>query len=219
MSIRILLIDDHSLFRSGVKLLLMRQDDFEVVGEAADGAEGLKRAMSLRPDVILLDLNMPGLSGLATLQLLVQELPDCAVIILTVSEEAEELAQALRYGARGYLLKNMDVEALTSAIRKAKAGEPVIDNQMTVKLVEQFRQHGGVSVKEEDTQHSRLTQREREIMQCLARGDSNKAIARTLNVAESTVKIHVQNILKKLDLSSRVQIAVYAVEHGLAAEE
>lgn len=220
MTIRILLIDDHSLFRSGVKLLLMRQDDFEVVGEAADGAEGLKRATSLKPDVILLDLNMPGLSGLDTLQLLVQELPDCAVIILTVSEEAEELAQALSYGARGYLLKNMDVEALTSAIRKAAAGEPVIDNQMTVKLVEQFRQHGtNVASKERNEQQSRLTQREREIMQCLARGDSNKTIARTLNVAESTVKIHVQNILKKLDLTSRVQIAVYAVEHGLVAEE
>ncbi|MGG4775938.1 response regulator transcription factor [Alcaligenaceae bacterium 429] len=220
-NIRILLIDDHSLFRSGVKLLLMRQDDFEVVGEAADGAEGLKRATSLKPDVILLDLNMPGLSGLDTLQLLVQELPDCAVIILTVSEEAAELAQALSYGARGYLLKNMDVEALTSAIRKAAAGEPVIDNQMTVKLVEQFRQHGTnvASNKERDEQQSRLTQREREIMQCLVRGDSNKAIARELNVAESTVKIHVQNILKKLDLTSRVQIAVYAVEHGLAAEE
>ena len=139
MSIRILLVDDHTLFRSGLRLLLQRQPDFEIVAEAGDGVEGLKRAKELKPDVVLLDLNLPGLSGLETLQLLVQDLPSCAVIILTVSEEADELGQALRDGARGYLVKNIDAEALTSAIRRAAGGEPVIAQSMTAKLVEQFR--------------------------------------------------------------------------------
>ena len=139
MSIRILLVDGHTLFRSGLRLLLQRQPDFEIVAEAGDGVEGLKRAKELKPDVVLLDLNLPGLSGLETLQLLVQDLPSCAVIILTVSEEADELGQALRDGARGYLVKNIDAEALTSAIRRAAGGEPVIAQSMTAKLVEQFR--------------------------------------------------------------------------------
>ncbi|OZI15931.1 DNA-binding response regulator [Bordetella genomosp. 7] len=219
MAIRILLIDDHSLFRSGVRLLLQRQPDFEVVAEAADGLEGVKRAKEFQPDVILLDLNMPGLSGLETLQLLVQDVPRSNVVILTVSEEADELSQALRDGARGYLVKNIDAEALTTAIRRAASGEPVIADNMTAKLVDRFReqaaQSNGAAAGGERT---RLTAREREIVQCLAHGASNKVIARQLDIAESTVKIHVQNILKKLNLTSRVQVAVYAVEHGLVSD-
>ena len=218
MTIRILLIDDHTLFRSGVRALLQKQSDFEVVDEAADGVEGIKRAKQHRPDVILLDLNMPGLSGLQALQLLVEDLPDTAVIVLTVSEEGEELATALRSGARGYLLKNIETEALTSAIRRAAAGEPVISDAMTAKLVQQFQAPASPAptpLPRGET--APLTARERDIVQGLVRGESNKVIARELGVAESTVKIHVQNILKKLNLASRVQVAVYAVEHGLTA--
>lgn len=214
MTIRILLIDDHTLFRSGIRALLQRQADFEIVDEAADGVEGIKRAKQHRPDVILLDLNMPGLSGLEALQLLVEDLPQTAVIALTVSEEAEELAAALRGGARGYLIKNIETEALIAGIRRAAAGEPVISESMTAKLVAQFRAPAPVTAPPHD-EAPRLTAREREIVQGLARGASNKEIARDLGVAESTVKIHVQNILKKLNLASRVQVAVYAVEHGL----
>ncbi|SOY64823.1 response regulator [Cupriavidus taiwanensis] len=214
MTIRILLIDDHTLFRSGIRALLQRQADFEIVDEASDGVEGIKRAKQHRPDVILLDLNMPGLSGLEALQLLVEDLPQTAVIVLTVSEEAEELAAALRGGARGYLIKNIETEALIAGIRRAAAGEPVISDSMTAKLVAQFRAPvPAVAPRQDDA--PRLTAREREIVQGLARGESNKEIARDLGVAESTVKIHVQNILKKLNLASRVQVAVYAVEHGL----
>ncbi|SOZ08849.1 response regulator [Cupriavidus taiwanensis] len=214
MTIRILLIDDHTLFRSGIRALLQRQADFEIVDEASDGVEGIKRAKQHRPDVILLDLNMPGLSGLEALQLLVEDLPQTAVIVLTVSEEAEELAAALRGGARGYLIKNIETEALIAGIRRAAAGEPVISDSMTAKLVAQFRAPvPAVAPRLDDA--PRLTAREREIVQGLARGESNKEIARDLGVAESTVKIHVQNILKKLNLASRVQVAVYAVEHGL----
>ncbi|MBO9354310.1 response regulator [Bordetella petrii] len=220
MAIRILLIDDHSLFRSGVRLLLQRQPDFEVVAEAADGVEGIKRAQEFQPDVILLDLNMPGLSGLETLQLLVQDVPRSNVVILTVSEETDELSQALRDGARGYLVKNIDAEALTAAIRRAATGEPVIADNMTAKLVDRFREQAAQGNSgTAGGERTRLTAREREIVQCLAHGASNKVIARQLDIAESTVKIHVQNILKKLNLTSRVQVAVYAVEHGLVADD
>ncbi|MCH8622730.1 response regulator transcription factor [Undibacterium sp. TS12] len=212
MPIRILLVDDHTLFRSGIRLLLQRNPDFEIVGEAADGLEGVKRAKQLRPDVVLMDLNMPGLSGLEAMQLIVEDLPDTAVLMLTVSEEAEDLTTALKRGARGYLLKNIEADYLTQAIKRAAAGEPVIAESMTAKLVMQFRSGNNLATSPE---REKLTPRERETMICLARGESNKEIARNLDVAESTVKIHVQNILKKLNLSSRVQIAVYAVEHGL----
>ncbi|MBC3868920.1 response regulator [Undibacterium oligocarboniphilum] len=212
MPIKILLVDDHTLFRSGIRLLLQRNPEFEIVGEASDGLEGVKRAKQLRPDVVLMDLNMTGLSGLEAMQLIVEDLPDTAVLMLTVSEEAEDLSTALKNGARGYLLKNIEAEYLTQAIKRAAAGEPVIAESMTAKLVMQFRAgQNQVAAPERE----KLTPRERETMICLARGESNKEIARNLDVAESTVKIHVQNILKKLNLTSRVQIAVYAVEHGL----
>lgn len=210
--IRVMLVDDHTLFRTGIKLLLQRQAEITVVGEAPDGLEAVKRLRELKPDVVLLDLNMPGLSGLKTLELLLQDAPDTAVIMLTVSEDAEDLGAALRTGARGYLLKNIEAQVLVQGIVRAYRGEAVVAEQMTSKLVAQFKApapHASATGSEE-----RLTPREKEILIWLARGESNKEIARQLGVAESTVKIHVQNILKKLKLSSRVQAAVYAVEHG-----
>ncbi|WP_433692193.1 response regulator [Herbaspirillum seropedicae] len=211
MAIRILLVDDHTLFRSGIRLLLQRHPDIDVVGEAVDGLDGVKRALQLRPDVVLMDLNMPGLSGLEAMQLIVQDLPETAVLMLSVSEEADDLTTALHNGARGYLLKNIEADYLVQSIKRAAAGEPVISESMTAKLVMQLRAGAGSAAEPTD----KLTARERATMVCIARGQSNKEIARSLEVAESTVKIHVQNLLKKLQLSSRVQIAVYAVEHGL----
>lgn len=210
--VRVLLVDDHTLFRSGVRALLARQTGIEVVGEADSGAEGVKLATIVQPDVVLLDLNMPGLSGVETLQLLLQDTPQRAVVMLTVSEDADDLAMALRAGARGYLLKNIDAAFLVTAIQRAAAGESVMREAMTTKLMQQFRAGAATPPPSDE---ARLTPREREILACLARGESNKEIARRLDLAESTVKIHVQNILKKLGLSSRVQAAVYAVEHGL----
>ncbi|WP_250491288.1 response regulator transcription factor [Caballeronia sp. INML2] len=215
MTIRILLIDDHALFRSGVHAILQRQSDFEVVGEAADGIEGLKRAKQFLPDVILLDLNMPGLSGLETLKLLVQDVPQAAVVMLTVSEELDELALALRDGACGYLLKSIETETLASAIGKAAAGHPVIADDMTAKLVASMRAPKAAPVAA-PVAADPLTTRERDIMRELARGASNKEIARSLLLAESTVKIHVRSILRKLNLTSRVQVAIYAVGHDAA---
>ena len=210
--ISVLLVDDHTLFRSGIRSLLQRHPEFNVVGEAADGFEGIKRALQLQPQVVLLDLNMPGMSGVETLQLMRQDCPDTAIVMLTVSEDAEDLSVALKAGASGYLLKNIDTDYLTRAIRRAAAGETVVAEAMTAKLVAQL-QSGAVAPVASEL--DKLTPREREILDCLARGESNKSIARTLELAESTVKIHVQNVLKKLKLSSRVQAAVYAIEHRM----
>jgi two-component system nitrate/nitrite response regulator NarL len=216
-TIRVLLVDDHTLFRSGIRSLLARQPGFEVVGEAGDGLEGVKRAKSLQPDVVLLDLHMRGTSGLEAVRLIVEEVPGTQVLMLTVSEDAEDLLEALRGGASGYLLKNIETEALVDAIRRAADGESVISPQMTGKLVQGVRRP--VPEARPPAEKERLSPREREIMAFLARGESNKEIARALDLAESTVKIHVQGILRKLGLSSRVQAAVYAVEHGLAGRD
>jgi len=216
--IRVLIVDDHTLFRSGIKALLQRQEGFEVVGEAGDGLEGLKRAKSLKPDVVLLDLHMPGISGREAVQLINEEVPGTHVVMLTVSEDAEDLFDTLRVGARGYLLKNIDTDYLVDAIQRAARGEAVMSAQMTGKLVEGFRsgrkEEGGV-----EQSADKLSPREKEIVALLAKGASNKEMANTLNVAESTIKIHIQNIFKKLNLTSRVQVAVYAIEHGLAPKE
>lgn len=214
--IRVLIIDDHILFRSGIKLLLERQIGFEVVGEASDGLEGVKRVKQLKPDVVLLDLHMPGTGGLVTIPLLREEAPQTEIIMLTVSEDAEDLMEALRAGARGYLLKNIETDFLLDSIRRAAAGESVMSSQMASKLADAVRMPPKITI---DTNPEKLTPREREIIVMLASGASNKEIARTLDLAESTVKIHVQGILRKLSLSSRVQAAVYAVEHKLIAEQ
>jgi two-component system nitrate/nitrite response regulator NarL len=215
--IRVLIVDDHTLFRSGIKLLLQRQEGFEVVGEAGNALEGVKLAKRLKPDVVLQDLHMPGTSGLEAIPLLREEVPQVHVVMLTVSEDAEDLLEALRIGARGYLLKNIDTDFLLDSIRRVAAGESVMSSQMASKLADAMRAtpKGNVAVPDAN----RLTPREREIIAMLARGASNKEIARTLDLAESTVKIHVQGILRKLNLASRVQAAVYAVEHGLVAEK
>jgi len=213
--LRIFLIDDHNLFRSGVKALLVRQPDFEVVGEAADGLEGLKRAKQLKPDVVLLDLNMPGISGREAVKMLVEELPQTQVLMLTVSEDAEDLMDTLKSGARGYLLKNIDADYLVESIRRAARGEAVMSPQMTSKLVRGLQAGGAEVVLPQAAEKDRVSPREREVLALLARGASNKEMARELHLAESTIKIHVQNILRKLNLSSRVQAAVYAVEHGI----
>lgn len=217
-AIRVLLVDDHTLFRSGIKALLQRQKDFEIVGEASDGLEGIKRAKSLKPDVVLLDLHMPGVSGREAVRLIVDELPETKVVMLTVSEDADDLLETLQAGAHGYLLKNIDTDYFINAIRSAADGEAVMSPQMMAKLMQSVRA-APVTAAAPAPDKERLSPREREILRFLARGASNKEIARSLDLAESTVKIHMQNILKKLNLVSRVQAAVYAVQHGLTGKD
>lgn len=211
-TIRILLVDDHTLFRSGLKALLQRQGDFEVVGEAADGLEGVKQAEQLAPDVVLLDLDMPVMNGREALVQLLDGHPQLAVLMLTVSEDGDDLDECMRSGARGYLLKNINAEFLLSSIRRAVDGDNVLSPEMTSKLLARLRTPAAPA---RNGELDSLTPRELETLGWLARGASNKEIARALDLAESTIKVHVQNILRKLSLHSRVQAAVYAVEHGL----
>jgi two-component system nitrate/nitrite response regulator NarL len=209
-AIRLVVIDDHTLFRRGVIALLGEEPGFEVVGEAADALEGIKVAAAAKPDVVLLDLHMPGLSGVQALASLREAVPEAAIAMLTVSEEAEDLMACLRAGASGYLLKNIESAFLTDAIRRLAAGESVMSPSMTGKLMREV----GAGEKPADG-HAPLSPREQEILALIAEGASNKEAARRLHVAESTVKIHVQHILRKLGLASRVQAAVYATEQGL----
>jgi two-component system nitrate/nitrite response regulator NarL len=206
--VRIVVIDDHTLFRRGIIALLQRESAFQIVGEAADGIEGVKQVKLMRPDVVLLDLHMPGISGLDAMRTILEEAAGTRVVMLTVSEDADDLVAALKAGALGYLLKNIDSDFLVASVRKAARGESVISGEMTGKLMQELR--GG--------DKPSLSPREREILGHLARGASNKEIARELAVAESTVKIHVQHILRKLNLASRVQAAVWAIENGIATK-
>ena len=217
--IRILIIDDHTLFRSGIKLVLQRHEKFEVVGEAGDGLEGVKRAKQLRPDVVLLDLHMPGTGGLEALRLIMEDVPETQVVMLTVSEDADDLLETLRTGARGYLLKNIDTEFLLESIQRAARGESVMSPQIAHKLADSLRAPSRDSAPVAEANPGKLSPREREIIVMLARGASNKEIARVLNLSESTIKIHVQGILRKLNIAKRVQAAVYAVAHGLLADK
>lgn len=211
--IRVLVVDDHTLFRSGVIAVLSRQPDVDVVGEAADGLEGVKRAKHLAPDIVIMDLHMPGIAGKEALKLLAEEVPEARVLMLTVSEDGQDLLDCLRAGAAGYLLKNTDIDALVDAVRHAHEGDSVVSPEMTSKLVQGIRSPAGNPVA---SAMASLSGREREVLRHVARGASNKEIARRLDLAESTVKIHMQHILKKLHLQSRVQAAVFSVENGLS---
>ncbi len=208
---RILIVDDHTLFRRGLRALIDSCERFEVVGEATDGLEGVKMQQQLQPDAVLLDLDMPVMRGLEALPQMMSHNPQQVVLMLTVSEDGGDLVECMRLGARGYLLKNIDTEFLLDSIEKAINGDSVLSPEMTSKLVTQLRRKEPVNHELKEP----LTPREREILRWLARGNSNKLIARNLEVTESTVKVHMQNILRKLNLGSRVQAAVYAVEHGL----
>ena len=217
--IRILVVDDHTLFRRGLTALLQRDAQFEVVGDAGDAGLAQRRAEALQPDLILLDNHLPGVSGVDALPALLGAAPGVRILMLTVSEDEQDLAQALRGGACGYLLKTIEGDALSAAIRRAMQGESVIADEMTGKLVAAFRGAATPPARAAPAQGASkvdsLSQRELDILRGIARGQANKEIARALGIAETTVKIHVQHILRKLDVSSRVHAAVIASEHGL----
>ena len=217
-NIRILVVDDHTLFRRGLTALLQRDPQFEVVGDAGDAGEALRRAEALQPDLILLDNHLPGVSGVDALPALLEAAPHARVLMLTVSEDEHDLAAALRGGACGYLLKTIEGDALAVAIRRAMRGESVLAEEMTGKLVAAYRGAAAPPSAPAAAPASKLdalSPREHEILRGIALGQGNKQIARSLGIAETTVKIHVQHILRKLDVSSRVQAAVIAVENGL----
>lgn len=216
MSIRILLVDDHTLFRSGLKALLSRQADFEIVGEASDGLEGVKLAEQLKPDLVLLDLDMPVMNGTEALAQMLAANRELPVVMLTVSEDAEDLKEAFVLGARGYLVKNIDAEYLVNGVRQVVAGESVMSPEMTSKFVNGIRaKHLSLMPEVRPETVKSLTERERQILGCLAQGASNREMANLLNMPESTVKAHLQRIMRRFDFSSRVQAAVFAAERHM----
>lgn len=229
-TIQLLVVDDHSLFRRGLTTLLAQDGRFHVACEAGDIGEALRCVERQRPDLILLDNHLPGVRGVDAIPALRKAAPGTRILMLTVSENEADLVAALKAGADGYLLKTVESEHLCDAIVKVLGGESVVSPEMTTKLVAALRAHpsparadtaAGIDlpgdvrpveapVSPPSNELSQLSTREREILMLIAKGDSNKGIARQLDIAETTVKIHVQHILRKLNLTSRVQAAVFA---------
>lgn len=211
---RVLLIDDHALVRRGLEELLQSRG-IEVVGSAGGGEEGIELATSLQPDIILLDIKMPGMNGLDTLSKLRELENNIPVLMLSMSRDEEDLARALRDGARGYLLKDMDPDELIPALNDALAGQNVVAKELIGSLTNIIQGKPQEQEKiEPATPLSELTPREQEILGHIAEGESNKVIARNLGISDGTVKLHVKAILRKLGVHSRVEAAVIAVEHG-----
>ncbi|MER7727038.1 response regulator transcription factor [Streptomyces sp. NPDC096323] len=208
--IRVLLVDDHQVVRRGLRTFLEIQDDIEVVGEAADGAEGVARAEELRPDVVLMDIKMPGTDGIEALRRLRELENPARVLIVTSFTEQRTVVPALRAGACGYVYKDVDPDALAGAIRSVHAGHVLLQPEVAGALLAQDDPGTGTG------RGSTLTEREREVLGLIADGRSNREIARALVLSEKTVKTHVSNILMKLDLSDRTQAAIWAVRHGAA---
>ncbi len=211
-ALRVLIIDDHTLFRSGLKELLERRG-VNVVGTVGDGEEGCVLAADLQPDIILLDVRMPGISGLTVLERLNEAGSNTPVLMLTTSTEDRDLITAVRSGAKGYLLKDLEPDDLIDALGRIMAGECVISPELTGVLARAVQ--GDEPAKDSNTRFSDLTPREMEILCHLAEGQSNKAIARELGISHGTVKLHVRAILRKLQVRSRVEAAVLAVEEGI----
>jgi NarL family two-component system response regulator LiaR len=211
-SIRVLLVDDHAIVREGLRILLSEESEIEVVGEASDGADSVKLAAALHPDVILMDLVMPGMDGIQAMQGIRAVSPSSRVLVLTSFSDDQRVRDAIQAGAIGYLLKDVLKADLLQAIRAAAQGQPTLHPEAQRHLMRQM------AVPAARSRLDDLTARERDVLRLIARGQSNKEIAATLRVTEGTVKGHVSAILAKLGVADRTQAALYAVRHGVAAE-
>lgn len=218
--IRLLIVDDHNLFRQGMMRILADFDQLEIVGQAANGQQALALVEQSQPDLILMDVNMPVMSGPEAVRRLRQQRPDLPVIMLTVSERDEDLFDAIRAGAQGYLLKNVGTDELIDAIQRVHAGEAIVAPSMAARLLEEFRslaqqapQGVGPAAALEG-----LSERETGVLRLVAQGLANKEIAEALGLSEHTVKTHLQNILEKLHLRSRAHAAAFAVQAGLVRD-
>lgn len=214
---RVLLVDDHTLFRSGLETLLERHN-IEVVAATGDGRDGMKLALEIQPDIVLLDMRMPDMNGLEVLRALRGEGMKTPIVMLTTSNEERDLVECLRNGAAGYLLKDMEPGELVNALREIQAGRTVVAPELAGVLA-RVVQGESVDVERQDTPFSELTPRELEILCLLAEGQSNKVIARNLGISDGTVKLHVKAVLRKLNVHSRVEAAVMAVEKNLCQKE
>jgi two-component system, NarL family, response regulator LiaR len=210
--IRLLIVDDHAIVREGLRTLLGETPDLEIVGEAVDGPSAVSQALALKPDVILLDLMLPGLTGIQVIQRLRPALPECRILLLTSFAEDQNVVAAMQAGAAGYLLKDVLQGDLLSAIRQAMLGEPVLHPEAQRKLIEHLTRPQPAAAPAEAAD---LTEREHDVLRLIAQGRSNREIADQLHITEGTVKGHVSNILSKLHLQDRTQAALFAVRSGL----
>lgn len=207
---RILIADDHALFRDGLRSLLVAQGH-EVIGEAKNGREAIELARQLQPDLLLMDVQMPELDGIAATKMISTEMPNLKVVILTASEAEEKLFEAIKSGAQGYLLKNLEADQFFEMLDRAQAGEPALTPVLAKKLLQEFAKPA-----EPVNDQDELTAREREVLELMVEGvTSNRKLAKRLGLSENTVKFHVRNILDKLRLHNRAEVVGYALRHGI----
>jgi two-component system NarL family response regulator len=214
-AIRVLICDDHALFRRGLTMVLESEDGIEVVGEAEDGAEAVAKAEELAPDVVLMDVRMPRVSGIEATSTIAEKVPTTKILMLTVSDEEDDLYDAIKAGASGYLLKEISIEEVASAIRAVVSGQSLISPSMASKLLTEFSNLSKRADERQSVPTPRLTDRELEVLKLVAQGLTNRDIAGELYISENTVKNHVRNILEKLHLHSRMEAVVYAVREKL----
>ncbi|MGH2811246.1 MAG: response regulator [Actinomycetota bacterium] len=210
-----MIVDDHALFRRGLKMVLETEDGIDVVGEAGDGAEAVAMAEEVVPDVVLMDVRMPKRSGIEATAGLKEVLPNTKILMLTVSDEESDLYEAIKAGASGYLLKEISIEEVADAVRAAQAGQSLISPSMASKLLNEFTTMAKQASERQSVPAPRLTKRELEVLKLVAKGMNNRDIANDLFISENTVKNHVRNILEKLHLHSRMEAVVFAVKEKL----
>jgi DNA-binding NarL/FixJ family response regulator len=213
--IRVLVVDDHALFRRGLQMVLEQEEDIEVVGEAGDGAEAVERAADSMPDIVLMDVRMPKRGGIDACTAIKDAVPSAKIIMLTISDEEADLYDAIKAGASGYLLKEISIEEVAAAIRAVNEGQSLISPSMASKLLTEFASMIKRTDDRQQVPTPRLTDREMEVLKLVAKGLNNRDIAKQLFISENTVKNHIRNILEKLQLHSRMEAVVYAVREKL----
>src|SRR5216110_134498 len=213
--IRVLIVDDHALFRRGLEMVLGDEPDIELVGEASDGAEAVERALEIMPDIVLMDVRMPKRSGIEATAQIKDLLPHVKILMLTISDEEADLYDAIKAGASGYLLKEIPIEEVSDAIRSVWAGQSRISPSMASKLLTEFAAISKATEERPQMPAPRLTDREMEVLKLVAQGLNNRDIAKKLYISENTVKNHIRNILEKLHLHSRMEAVVYAVREKM----
>jgi DNA-binding NarL/FixJ family response regulator len=213
--IRVLVVDDHALFRRGLEIVLEQEDDIQVVGEASDGAEAVEKASNLLPDIVLMDVRMPRRTGIEACTAIKDVVPSAKIIMLTISDEEADLYEAIKAGATGYLLKEISIDEVASAIREVAGGKSLISPSMASKLLTEFASMIKKNDERQQVPAPRLTERELEVLKLVAKGLNNRDIAKELFISENTVKNHIRNILEKLQLHSRMEAVVYAVREKL----